>query len=1003
MESSPEIMVLQALKAATDQNVDLVKKAEQKLSEWEQQPGFFPTLMRILRNQQFDINVRWMAAVYLKNGVNRYWRKGIKNELPAADKSEIRQSLLENFCEPVPQVATQIALLIAQIARLDYPREWPDLVPVLLKNIQTTDSLQQQRVLLIFHHVIKALMSRRMMAERKMFEELTANIYEYIYDLWDGFSNLFIHSLENSQPEEAFVHMEKALLTLRTLRKLTISGYSKPQLSPRCMQFLQIIFGRLKQCLEWRYQLQRLNAADKLIELLEKFILKQVKTLNEFLEHHPAAFLRFVSPALEFSFNYVFHEGTVLVFDDGNVVNFPQFTIHCINLMKGILLCNLYSDKLKDSLPTEESPVPLSEFFTSERICYICEKIVTHYFLLTQAELELWVEDAESFSQDDAGGDSWKYSLRPSVERLFLTVMNIFRTDMTTETLKYIRKAQQINLTPQSDLEDILLKDAIYYAAGLASFNLFDEIDFDMWFTNQLLAEIKIDSDNFRILRRRAIWLTAQWAAVKFSRDLRTVAYEACLHLLRPAEDMSIRLESSKTLAALINSFEFEPDPFNPYLEQTFSALFVLLTESKECDTKMNVLSIINGIVEKMSDHVQSQADNLIAYLPVLWTDSEDHSMLRCSIICTLQQIIKALHETPEPMKPFLYVVIGLSTDIKEPSHIYLMEEGLSLWLSVMENSTVITPQLLDICKNLLPIIEGSSENFRTILFIIQAYILLCPRAFLERYGKQFVDLCSRMLDDIRPEGIVVIMKVFETMLKADSAYGLDILEPVLPHIFRQIYDNKEFPMVMSTYLTIVARVLIINQSVFSDVILKLSLPNSLETIIDVWNAKMPLVSELEKRKLLSLALASLFTVNNVAIHERFPASMQNISEVLSDVMKEEDAKSEGGRKYYDCLVFQDENDLDIASNDGSGFGAFLGGISDGENQAHHYDRCRQLSLKDPVHTIVLKDYVGWQLNSMRSQLGDMGYQYLMNTVYPGVLTNMSEYLDLSIIPKAVN
>lgn len=41
----------------------------------------------------------------------------------------------------------------------------------------------------------------------------------------------------------------------------------------------------------------------------------------------------------------------------------------------------------------------------------ICRKLVGHYFVLTQDELDIWDADPEAFSNDECG-DSWKYSLR---------------------------------------------------------------------------------------------------------------------------------------------------------------------------------------------------------------------------------------------------------------------------------------------------------------------------------------------------------------------------------------------------------------------------------------------------------------------------------------------------------------------------------------------------------------------------------------------------------------
>lgn len=59
--------------------------------------------------------------------------------------------------------------------------------------------------------------------------------------------------------------------------------------------------------------------------------------------------------------------------------------------------------------------------------------------------------------------------------------------------------------------------------------------------------------------------------------------------------------------------------------------------------------------------------------------------------------------------------------------------------------------------------------------------------------------------------------------------------------------------MVMSSYLTIVARVLMLNQMTFIQVLQELNIPSPLETILDIWILKMPLIGQPDKRKLLSM------------------------------------------------------------------------------------------------------------------------------------------------------
>ncbi len=46
--------------------------------------------------------------------------------------------------EPVPNIATQLALVTAKIARLEI-REWPDLLPSLMASVQLDDPFKQHR------------------------------------------------------------------------------------------------------------------------------------------------------------------------------------------------------------------------------------------------------------------------------------------------------------------------------------------------------------------------------------------------------------------------------------------------------------------------------------------------------------------------------------------------------------------------------------------------------------------------------------------------------------------------------------------------------------------------------------------------------------------------------------------------------------------------------------------------------------------------------------------
>lgn len=142
-------------------------------------------------------------------------------------------------------------------------------------------------------------------------------------------------------------------------------------------------------------------------------------------------------------------------------------------------------------------------------------------------------------------------------------------------------------------------------------------------------------------------------------------------------------------------------------------------------------------VVDKMGDKLSKDAESLCHYLPMLWNESQDHNMLRCAILSALVsvviiftaferiyshliffpyilfqlQIIVAISDIPVFLSSFLYPVIALSTNKEEPSHIYFLEDALELWLVVVQNSTTITPELLQLSSNLLPVIGKSIQS----------------------------------------------------------------------------------------------------------------------------------------------------------------------------------------------------------------------------------------------------------------------------------------------------
>ncbi|KAF7386417.1 importin-11 isoform X1 [Vespula maculifrons] len=973
--------VIEVLQQAGSQDPNVLKPAEQTLKEWETQRGFYTALYNVFSNHSLAVNIRWMAVLYFKNGVDKYWRKNAPNGIEEDEKEFLRQRLISNFEEPVNQLALQLAVLIAKIARYDCPREWDVLIPTLLEVIRGQNSIAQHRALLTMHHVVKALASKRLSGDVRLFENLTHNVITFILNTWNTYTESFLimasNGVDANQIQEP---LEKALLLLKILRKLIVYGFHKPSLSENVMRFLEVIFERAHTCLEWR---KTLVSKGIQMEVCDKFIIHLTKVLLEVLEMHPLCYVELIPTSLEFSVFYCFTEA-------GQALAFERFIIQCLNLMKSILLSVWY----RPAKGIGESKDPLTvrayqlrqEFFTHQTLTEICSRLVTHYFLLTPADLELWDTDPENLAVDD-GGEPWKYNLRACTQLVFLAIFHQFKDVLASVLVDLIQKHHQP--VEPSDLHAILLKDAVYNAVGLAAFDLYDEVNFDQWFSTTLKEELKVKSNNYRIIRRRVCWLIGRWAGVKLSTKLRPEFYQLMIEALSPEEDLGVRLAAIDALKLAIDDFQFHTAEFTPYLESTFSLLFTLLKEVTESDTKMHVLFVLSCMIERVGYDIKPYVGALTSYLSTLWQQSENHHMLRCAIVTTLVHLEKSIGSDSSILQPLVVRVVDLSCDVTQEGHVYLLEDGLELWLALLENASEPTPEIMDLFRNMPPLLESSTDNLRLCLYILQAYVLLSPQEFLCQRGTVIIETLRSLLGDLRCEGIVVAMRLFETCLRVSPEQGAELIRPLLMKIFESVYKGEEFPMVMTMCLSIVARVLLCCKNIFVQVISELSRNIGggetneeavLGQIVHIWVSRMPLVTQPERRKLLALALCSLLEANSPpSVLQHFPSIISNIVETLNDITKYDDAGCP-----TDSLMISDPPSPSQ--------------YDDVDYDTLHGQRRKKLALSDPVHNLSLNNTLHNQFIKLRRTVGNDQFDHLLNTLNPDVNEELNLCLGMQDI-----
>ncbi|XP_077291113.1 importin beta11 isoform X2 [Arctopsyche grandis] len=985
-------VVLDTLHRASNQDVEILKPAASKLSEWETERGFYPVLLSIFSNHSIDSNVRWLAAVTFKNGVDRYWRKNAPNGITEDEKRKLRQDLLSPslLIEPVSQIASQLAVLVAKIARYDCPTEWPDLVPGLLNAMKTSTPLEQHRALLMFHHIVKALSTKRLLSDKRIFQELTTTVFSYILSIWDKYTQIFLQQIhEGADTITITENLEKALYSLKILKRLIINGFKKPHESHDALAFLNMIFDRAKSSLECRKLLK--GRGIYLLELCEKYIIHLTKVALGTLEIYPLSYVSLVAPSLEFTAYYCFTE-------QGMHLAFERFTVQCLNLLKAILLCSEYkidkmSDQSKDPAAVRARDIKQG-ILTDQTVCHMCRTLVTHFLLLTSDDLALWDADAESFATDATWG-TWKCNLRPCSESVFLTLFHEFTDIVINELISLLKMIRQEPVNP-NNLPMILRKDAIYNAVGLVATDLFDEVDFDEWFSTQLIAELKIKDGNYRIIRRRTAWLIGTWSRVKVSLELRPILYQSLLELLSDTEDVAVRLAACDALSMTIDDFNFSADQFAPFVQSVFVLLFALLKEADECDTKMHILTVLSLIAERNGEAVSHHTSELLSYLPLLWDHADQHNMLRCAIVSTLVQLVKALGywSTPE-MQPLVLGVLDEATNPKRPAHVYLLEDGLELWKAVLEATPIpiiCADQLLHLAGNLPSLLE-TTEYLRLGIDITNAYLLLMPVEFLLGPGDEFFKKLDDMLSDMQMEGVVEIFKLAEICLKVqmpepNELLGIKVIWPMFRKIILGFENGHPNPSLISLRLSLISRLLLRSMPLFLEAIKETSVscncdPNEiLMGLLDESCDRISLVVQPERRKIIGLGLSVLLTSQIPCVLGRFPAIMQNITEILNDIMKSEDNGA-----YVDGLI----QDTVVPSSPSDSWNRFCPDTV----ESQHDIRARQLTMMDVIHNVDIRTFLTNQIVQLRNQAGQEAFDKLVKSIHPTSLEQLREYVQI--------
>ncbi|XP_031489687.1 uncharacterized protein LOC116257214 [Nymphaea colorata] len=1011
MADLPSVFSLLSNALSADPNVR--KPAEATLSEFESRPGFCSSLLEIITSETVvaHTEVRLLATVYFKNSVNRYWRHrrdsyGISNE----EKAYLRKKLLTDLRETNYQIALQRAVLISKIARIDYPKEWPELFSTLAQHFQSADVLISHRVYMVLFCALKELSTKRLSVDQRSFSEICSHFLEYSWGLWQRDFQTIFHRL-SSLPQSSFVAAavegqddlqlicERWLLCLKIIRQMILFGFPSDaksiQVVPPVKEICPAVLKAIQSFLPYYSSFQEGNHEH--LQFIKTSCYKMMKVLVLIQNTHPYSFSeeQVLSPILEFCLNKIINPEPVLLASE-------HFLIQCMVMVMSVVDCIHYKPIITGSVingsvaSVEERKknlakvvdVILKSVLTGDRIVFLCNILVRRYFLLSANDLEEWNRDPEVFHHEQDLMQTTD-KLRPCAEALFITFFENHADVLGPFVVSILHEAMSGCSSTESEISPaLLLKEAAYGSAGYTYYELSKYLNFKAWYEGALALELSNNHPNQRIIHRKVAWILGKWVS-EIKDGLRKPVSYALMNLLQGG-DLAVKLAAVRALYCLIeddNFYELDPSDCFPIC---WKLCFKLFEDVQIFESKVAVLNLISLIIERLGDRVIPFANELAIFFQKLWDESAGESLLQVQLLVALKNLMIALGSRSPMCYSVVLPILRFGIDIANPDELSFLEDSVLLWEATLTQAPSMVPQLLDLFPYLVAIMERSYDHLQVAMNITECYLVLGGLEFLNVHAENLAKLLHGTVNNVNDKGMPPVLQTIETLIKCFPKDAPPLINSVLQNLMLMCLSgaddsNPSKAAVKASAGSILARIMVVNTNYlvhlvsepsFSTVLQQVGVSldqNILLSLVDVWLEKVDNIPFIQ-RKTCALALAVSLNFRESQILEKLE---QIVSVCTSVIVDDDEAKDESSFAEADSIGAQ--NDLDS-------FGT----------RSTIEMRKRQIKESDPIKQLALENILKENLHACAAIHGESNFNSAMGRIHPSVLSQLQQALKMA-------
>lgn len=1001
--------VISTLATTSHPTAQSLQVATQQIGNWEKTGGYYALLQEVYADFSLGQDIRFQAIIQLKNGIDKHWRKTSFNAINKAEKDQIRSKSIEaGVREPVPALALQNALMLAKVVRYEFPHDWPDVINVIIHHLRTacqdpSQSLYVSNILTITLQVIKELASGRLQRTKKSLQDVSLELLQVL-------GSLYVDLVSRWQSSPMHSDLTSALNShsaLKTLRRLLVVGFENPHREEDVKQFWNLL--QMHQ----QIFLAAYGQSDTPLEarnMLLKHLLQLAKLFLDMARNHPASFVLLgcieilnrswhiisqsdARSALQSDFDWE-------VYRNGDSLDESPFEKLSL---KALLLLRACSKMVFNPVQTFKYQTPQDKLdrkqavdyvrdtvLTDEFVLRLMELLVTQYFVLRPSDLRDWEQEPDEWERrEEEIVDAWEFSIRSCSEKLFLDLVINFKELLVPRLLQVF---QQFATTSNTN---VLLKDSLYSAVGIAAACLEDVLDFNTFLRTTLVPEVQMKQPNYNLLRRRTAILLGQWVPIKPETLDRVAVYQIFTHLLareEPLNDHVVRVTAGRQLRLVLEPFEFSFSDFQPYATPLLQSVMSLITETELSETKMALLETVRVAVTKLEGEIEPYAQGIMSMLPSLWAESGEEHLMKQAILTMITAIVNSLGQKSLSYHASILPIIHDSVQPGSEAIVYLLEEALDLWAAILQQTPTdnASGDLLSLSQSCLPLLEMGSDHLRQDFELIESYTILSPTTIL---APQLLTplLTSQkallsMLSSSRARDASLAPRVLENLvatISLDSYTGLDpqqalthLLESMvntgylssLLEILKEAYEYHQDPRpthrppevigpAETSLFNLLARITLLSsdqfvQAITATNIISSSSPSPCHWLLAEWLQHIDSIGDILRKKLQVLALTNLLTATISPFPILMLENLQSLLAIWTDVAVELGQEA------------ADESEGDYLWHNRPG------DVPEWPDATPEDGRKRMLSNQDPVYTVNIRDFVAGRFRQMVEQAG---------------------------------